>query len=170
MWSSGNEGSSFWLNVATELENRGLNDILICCVDGLSGFGPGPALEAVFPQCQTQRCIHQLRISLKFVSWKVRGTIAAELKTIYTAPIVEAAKLALEAFRVCEGLERGQWQAGDCPGKGSGLRSRGVEPKRSGGEPPFPPHSKFRRFLYQVTFTPRMPLRPGSFWPDPWLR
>lgn len=98
MWSSENEGSRFWLSVATELKNRGLNDILICCVDGLSGFGP--ALEAVFPRCQIQRCIvHQLRNSLRFVAWKDRKVIAAELKTIYTAPTAEAAKLALDAFR-----------------------------------------------------------------------
>jgi putative transposase len=98
MWSSENEGSRFWLSVATELKNRGLNDILICCVDGLSGFGL--ALEAVFPRCQIQRCIvHQLRNSLRFVAWKDRKVIAAELKTIYTAPTAEAAKLALDAFR-----------------------------------------------------------------------
>lgn len=98
MWSSDNEGSRFWLGVATELKNRGLADILICCVDGLSGFGP--ALEAVYPQCRIQRCIvHQLRNSLRFVGWKERKLVAAALRTIYTAPTAGAARTALDAFR-----------------------------------------------------------------------
>lgn len=98
MWSSENEGARFWLAVATELKNRGLNDIFICCVDGLSGFPQ--ALEAVYPQCRVQRCIvHQLRNSLKFVNWKERKQIAADLKTIYAAPTEEAARIALETFR-----------------------------------------------------------------------
>jgi putative transposase len=76
MWSSENEGSRFWLGVATELKNRGLADILICCVDGLGGFGP--ALETVYPDCRIQRCIvHQLRNSLRFVGWKERKAVAA---------------------------------------------------------------------------------------------
>lgn len=98
MWSSENEGARFWLAVATELKNRGLSDIFICCVDGLSGFPE--ALEAVFPRCRVQRCIvHQLRNSLKFVNWKDRKTIAADLKAIYTAPTEQAARAALQAFR-----------------------------------------------------------------------
>ena len=98
MWTSENEGARFWLNVATELKNRGLQDIFICCVDGLSGFPQ--ALEAVFPQCRVQRCIvHQLRNSLKFVNWKERKQIAADLKAIYSAPTEEAALAALAAFR-----------------------------------------------------------------------
>lgn len=98
MWSSENEGARFWLNVATELKNRGLHDIFICCVDGLSGFPE--ALESVFPKCRVQRCIvHQLRNSLKFVNWKDRKQIAADLKTIYSAPTEAAARSALEAFR-----------------------------------------------------------------------
>jgi putative transposase len=98
MWSSENEGSRFWLGVATELKNRGLADIFICCVDGLSGFGP--ALEAVYPQCRIQRCIvHQLRNSLRFVSWKERKAVAAQLREIYTAPTLQAARTALDEFR-----------------------------------------------------------------------
>jgi putative transposase len=98
MWSSENEGSRFWLGVATELKNRGLADIFICCVDGLSGFGP--ALESVYPKCRIQRCIvHQLRNSLRFVGWKERKAVAAALRTIYTAPTAHAAKTALDAFR-----------------------------------------------------------------------
>jgi putative transposase len=98
MWSSENEGSRFWLGVATELKNRGLADIFICCVDGLSGFGP--ALESVYPKCRIQRCIvHQLRNSLRFVSWKERKAVAASLRTIYTAATAAAARTALDAFR-----------------------------------------------------------------------
>jgi putative transposase len=98
MWSSENEGARFWLNVATELKNRGLNDIFICCVDGLSGFAQ--ALEAVYPKCRVQRCIvHQLRNSLRYVNWKDRKRISADLKTIYTAPTEEAARTALGSFR-----------------------------------------------------------------------
>jgi len=98
MWSSENEGARFWLGVATELKNRGLQDIFICCVDGLSGFAP--ALEAVFPKCRVQRCIvHQLRNSLKYVNWKDRKRIAADLKTIYAAATEQAALSALQTFR-----------------------------------------------------------------------
>ena len=98
MWSSENEGARFWLGVATELKNRGLADIFICCVDGLSGFAP--ALEAVYPKCRVQRCIvHQIRNSLRYVNWKDRKAIAAGLKTIYTAPTEQAARSALQAFR-----------------------------------------------------------------------
>lgn len=98
MWSSENEGARFWLNVATELQNRGLQDIFICCIDGLSGFGD--ALESVYPKTRVQRCIvHMIRNSLKFVGWKERKEVAAELKNIYAAATSEAARLALEAFR-----------------------------------------------------------------------
>jgi putative transposase len=98
MWSSENEGARFWLNVATELRNRGLNDIFICCVDGLGGFAP--ALEAIYPKCRVQRCIvHQIRNSLKYVNWKDRKQIAADLRQIYTAPTEPAALAALETFR-----------------------------------------------------------------------
>lgn len=98
MWSSQTEGARFWLSVATELKNRGVSDIFICCVDGLSGFGD--ALESVFPKTRVQRCIvHMVRNSLRFVSWKERKLIAADLKQIYRAPTAAAAKMALEAFR-----------------------------------------------------------------------
>ena len=104
MWSSENEGSRFWLSVATELKNRGLQDIFICCVDGLSGFAG--ALEAVYPKCRVQRCIvHQLRNSLKFVNWKKRKAIAADLREIYTAPSVESAEAALARFRITHDAE-----------------------------------------------------------------
>ena len=69
MWLAENEGAKFWLNVLTELKNRGLNDILIACVDGLNGFPE--AINAVYPETQIQLCIvHMVRNSLRFVAWK----------------------------------------------------------------------------------------------------
>jgi len=98
MWSSETEGARFWLNVATELKNRGLADIFICCVDGLSGFPQ--ALEAVYPKTRIQRCIvHMIRNSLKYVGWKERQQVAADLKPIYNASTVQAAETALKDFR-----------------------------------------------------------------------
>ena len=91
------EGAKFWLNVLTELKNRGVRDILIACMDGLKGFPE--ALEQVFPLTQVQLCIvHMVRGSLKFVTWKERKTVAAELRNIYSAPTAEAAEVALDAF------------------------------------------------------------------------
>jgi len=98
MWSSANEGSRFWLNIFTELKNRGVSDILICCVDGLVGLPE--AIETVFPQAKVQLCIvHMLRNSFRYVSWKERKQVAEELKNVYNAPTAEAAKVALEDFR-----------------------------------------------------------------------
>ncbi|MEF4155069.1 IS256 family transposase, partial [Escherichia coli] len=69
MWLAENEGAKFWLNVLTELKNRGLNDILIACVDGLKGFPD--AINTVYPKARIQLCIvHMVRNSLRFVSWK----------------------------------------------------------------------------------------------------
>ena len=85
VWVGQAEGAKFWLKVVTELTNRGVRDILIACVDGLKGFPE--AIEAVFPQAQVQLCIvHMVRNSLKFVPWKDRRSVAADLKGIYTAP------------------------------------------------------------------------------------
>ena len=71
LWTAENEGSKFWLSVLTELNNRGVKDILIACVDGLKGFTE--AIEAVFPQTITQLCIvHQIRNSLTYISYKDR--------------------------------------------------------------------------------------------------
>ena len=98
LWLGENEGSKFWLRVLTEMKNRGLEDILIACVDGLSGFSD--AIANVYPMTQVQRCIvHAVRNSLKFVGWKERKQIAAELKLIYESPTLEAAELPLETFR-----------------------------------------------------------------------
>lgn len=94
---SGAEGSSFWLNVITELKNRGIQDVFIACVDGLSGFED--ALHAVFPQTEAQRCIvHQIRQSTKYVTQKDRNAFCADLKGIYQAPTREAGEMALLAL------------------------------------------------------------------------
>lgn len=97
IWVSQNEGAKFWLNVLTELKNRGLEDIFIACVDGLTGFPE--AIEAVYPRTQTQLCIvHMIRNSLRYVGWKNRKIVAADLKTIYGAKTLDEAELALDAF------------------------------------------------------------------------
>ena len=97
IWISENEGAKFWLNVLTEIKNRGVSDIFITCVDGLTGFPE--AIEAVFPKTKVQLCIvHMVRNSLRFVSWKQRKAVAAALRTIYTADTLEGAELALTSF------------------------------------------------------------------------
>lgn len=97
MWVAENEGAKFWLQVVTELKNRGVQDIFIACVDGLKGFPE--AIETVFPQTQVQLCIvHMVRNSLKYVSWKQRKEVATDLKTIYQAPTAEQAEMELMAF------------------------------------------------------------------------
>jgi transposase-like protein len=98
LWLSENEGAKFWLSVLTELNNRGVKDILIACVDGLTGFPE--AISAVFPRTTTQLCIvHMIRNSLRYVSWKDRKQLAAALKRIYTSVTAEEARLALEALK-----------------------------------------------------------------------
>ena len=93
--SDGAEGANFWLSVITDLQNRGVKDILIAAMDGLSGFAD--ALHAVFPQTQVQRCIiHQIRASLKYVSWSDRKAFVRDLKAVYKAPNREAAEANLE--------------------------------------------------------------------------
>lgn len=97
LWIAQTEGAKFWLQVVTELKNRGVSDIFIACVDGLKGFPE--AIEAVFPRTQVQLCIvHMVRHSLRFVTWKDRKAVAADLKQIYQAPTREAAELALLEF------------------------------------------------------------------------
>lgn len=89
--SDGEEGASFWLSVVTDLKNRGVEDIFIACVDGLTGFKE--ASRSVFPQVEIQRCLlHQIRNSLKYVVWKDRKAFAADLKAIYRAPTRELAE------------------------------------------------------------------------------
>ncbi|HAU2960875.1 TPA: IS256 family transposase [Salmonella enterica subsp. diarizonae] len=97
MWLAENEGAKFWLSVLTELKNRGLQDILIACVDGLKGFPD--AINSVFPQTHIQLCIiHIVRNSLKYVSWKDYKAVTSGLKTVYQAPTEEAALMALDAL------------------------------------------------------------------------
>ncbi|ECJ2454458.1 IS256 family transposase [Salmonella enterica] len=97
MWLAENEGAKFWLSVLTELKNRGLQDILIACVDGLKGFPD--AINSVYPQTHIQlRIIHMVRNSLKYVAWKDYKAVTSGLKTIYQAPTEEAALMALDAF------------------------------------------------------------------------
>lgn len=97
MWIAETEGARFWLAVLTELHNRGLHDILIASVDGLSGFPE--AIQTVYPQTQIQLCIvHMVRNALKFVSWKDYKAVTADLKAIYQAPTEQAALMELEQF------------------------------------------------------------------------
>src|ERR1700730_14397820 len=84
LWIAQTEGSKFWLQVVTELKNRGVTDIFIACVDGLKGFPE--AIESVFPQTEVQLCIvHLVRYSLNYVGWNQRKEVARDLKLIYTA-------------------------------------------------------------------------------------
>lgn len=97
LWLAETESASFWLSVLTELKNRGLQDILIACVDGLKGFPQ--AIEAEYPQTKIQLCIvHMIRNSLKYVSWKDYKAVTADLKLIYQAATEEQAKRALADF------------------------------------------------------------------------
>jgi putative transposase len=103
LWSSDHEGAKLWLQVVTELRNRGVEDIFIACVDGLKGFPE--AIELVYPKAQVQLCIvHMVRHSLNYVSWKQRRAVASDLRAIYTATTAEAAELALDQFA-------GKWDA-----------------------------------------------------------
>jgi putative transposase len=87
----GAEGANFWLGVVTDLQNRGVEDVFIACIDGLTGFKE--AILSVFPQTRIQRCIiHQIRSSLKYIPWKDRKAFVVDLKTIYQAPTREAAE------------------------------------------------------------------------------
>jgi putative transposase len=91
------EGAKFWLKVLTDLKNRGLKDILIACVDGLSGFPT--AIEALYPNTQVQLCIvHLIRNSLRYVPWKDSKAVASDLKPIYQAATLAEAEMALDAF------------------------------------------------------------------------
>lgn len=99
MWLSENEGAKFWLGVLTELQSRGVKDILIACVDGLKGFPD--AVNAVYPETQIQLCIvHMVRNSLKYVSYKHYKAVTIDLKLIYQATTEDQALMALDQF--CE--------------------------------------------------------------------
>ena len=117
LWTSANEGAKFWLQVLTELRNRGVKDVFIAAVDGLKGFPE--AIEAVFPQAQVQLCIvHLVRASLNYVTWTERKQVARDLKTVYRAATVEEAERGLSEFAAkwdgkyptITALWRRQWQ------------------------------------------------------------
>jgi putative transposase len=97
IWFQANEGAKFWMQVLTDLKQRGVQDILMCCVDGLKGFPE--AVEAVFPQTTVQTCIvHLIRQSLRYVPRRQYDAVVKDLKPIYTANNPDQALLALEAF------------------------------------------------------------------------
>jgi len=103
LWTAATEGAKFWLSVVTELKSRGVENILIACVDGLKGFPE--AIEAVYPQAEVQLClVHLVRHSLNFVSWKDRKAVAADLRGIYTAATSDEAEALLTPFET-------QWNA-----------------------------------------------------------
>jgi len=97
MWIEANEGARFWMQVMTELRNRGVKDVLIVCCDGLPGLPE--AIGSVWPKAIVQTCVvHLIRNSMRYASWKDRKAIAAGLRPIYTAATVESAEIALETF------------------------------------------------------------------------
>ncbi len=97
IWIGENETSKYWLTVLNDIQKRGVKDILIFAIDGLNGFNE--AIKAVYPTAEIQRCIvHQIRSSLKFVSWKDRKAVAKDLKSVYSALNEEDAQLALTDF------------------------------------------------------------------------
>jgi putative transposase len=97
IWWQETEGSKFWLAVLNDLAHRGVDDILVCCVDGLTGFPE--AIEAVFPEAWVQtRIVHQIRSSMRFVTYQDRKKVAADLRPVYRAVNADAAHAALAAF------------------------------------------------------------------------
>lgn len=97
LWTAATEGSKSWLTIVTEIRNRGVQDVLIACVDGLKGFPE--AIETVYPKTLVQLCIvHMIRNSLNYVNWKQRKFVAADLRAVYTAPTAEAAEQELAGF------------------------------------------------------------------------
>jgi putative transposase len=97
MWFQRSEGAKFWLQVLTELRQRGVEDVLVCCVDGLKGFPD--AIEAVYPETWVQTClVHQVRSSLRFVPYKDKKKVATDLRKIYTAIDRDHAEHELESF------------------------------------------------------------------------
>ena len=97
LWTSASEGAKFWMNVLTELRNRGVRDIYLVCVDGLKGFPQ--AIESIFPQAEVQLCIvHLVRASMKYVTWKDMKKVVADLKPIYRATTADEAERQLTEF------------------------------------------------------------------------
>lgn len=114
LWLAEKEGAHFWMTVLAELKQRGVKDIFIACVDGLKGFPE--AIESEFPRTQIQLCIvHQIRASLRYLSYKYQRPFTADLKEVYRAPNLEAAKLAMQAVeekwaKICPAALAG-WRA-----------------------------------------------------------
>lgn len=101
IWLQTSEGAKFWAGVCAQLANRGIQDVLIVCCDGLTGFPE--AIEATWPQATVQTCVvHLIRAGMRFVSYKSRKAVATALKTVYEAPDAKAAKAALEEFATSE--------------------------------------------------------------------
>ncbi|MBV8071167.1 MAG: IS256 family transposase [Acidobacteriaceae bacterium] len=97
LWTSATEGAKFWLQIVTEIRHRGVQDILIACIDGLKGFPE--AIQSVYPKTEVQLCIvHMVRNSLNYVGWKERRAVAADLKEIYHAATAEQAEQRLSEF------------------------------------------------------------------------
>jgi putative transposase len=97
LWTSAAEGAKFWLNVLTELRNRGVRDIYLVCVDGLKGFPQ--AIESIYPKAQVQLCIvHMVRASLNYVTWQDRKKVVADLKPVYKAVTADEAERQLSEF------------------------------------------------------------------------
>ena len=97
IWAAETEGAKFWMQILTELKNRGVSDIFIACIDGLKGFPE--AIEAIYPETQIQLClVHLMRHSLCYVSHKDRKDVATDLKRIYQAATLEEAELELDRF------------------------------------------------------------------------
>ena len=96
------ESATFWQVVLTELQNRGVRDMLVCCVDGLTGFPE--AIEAIFPDTWVQSCVvHMIRNTMRYVAYKDRQALARDLRPVYTAPSQEAAEDALDSFEAAWG-------------------------------------------------------------------
>jgi putative transposase len=97
MWAAESEGAKFWIQIVTELKNRGVQDIFIACVDGLKGFPE--AIEAIFPNPRAQLCmVHLVRHALSYVSHRDHKAVATDLKTIYQAATLVEAEQQLNQF------------------------------------------------------------------------
>ena len=137
IWVQADEGASFWAHVCAELSNRGVQDVLIVCCDGLTGLPE--AIEATWPQSVVQTCVvHLIRSSMRFVPYKDRRRVAAALKLVYTAPGEEAALGALEDFAESD------------PGPATPRRwRRGRGPRPVHAVPGLPAHGAPRRVHHQ---------------------
>lgn len=97
IWIESNEGAKFWAKVLVDLRNRGLTDILICCCDGLTGLPD--AIRSVFPDTVVQTCtVHLIRSAMRFVSYQDRKKVASSMRSIYTAPTLDAAEIAMADY------------------------------------------------------------------------